>query len=342
MEVFFVSTRAPANLIRVATMVFSALTTASVANTVMALECVATPPVLSNTSLSGLADFWFGSPDFRYAILLATNSRVSDPRFSYINDSNNLPTGSATAPNHVCIPGIDEAERLKLRFDGYLDAIHDMALAEPSEVVNTLNPVPSTGPVTVVSWVREDQLKAYPTKVGAPVTAKADMWVTLAPYLQEFCQQFTATVSTNPDRTVLRLEQRLGLPPAAGKTHFVELEIETPADNTSLFRPCGDPNVTTTSCALGGPSTCSLADDICHARADFFVNQYYSAFGTARPVEYPWTSLGYTFDWAYKPVGLGGRFDFVRVGESEYVVPEGVNMRLVSIQSTEEYCGLLK
>lgn len=305
-----------------------------------ATDCAAAPKVLEKTRLGGLAEFWYGSPDFRFAILLATNSRVSDPRFSYISNPNHLPRGTAATPNHVCIPGINEAERLKLRFDRYLEAIHDMALAEPSEVVNTLNPAPKTGPVTVVSWIRGDQLKNFPTEAGAPMTATGAMWVTLAPHLLEFCEDFRRNVSANPERIVLRLEQRLGLPPAASKTHFVEMEIATPADRVSLFRPCGDPDVTTTSCTLGGPTQCIADDNICHQRADFFINQYYTAFGTARPVEYPWTSLGYTFDWAYKPVGLGGRFDFVQVGESEYVVPPGTTMKLVGIKSTEEYCGL--
>lgn len=307
---------------------------------VLAAECIATPKLLEKTRLDGLSEFWFGSPDFRFAILLATNSRVSDPRFTYISNPNHLPASTAKSPSHVCIPGIDEAERLKHRFDQYLEAVHDMALAEPSEAVDTLNPVPESGAVTVVSWVRSDQLKNFPSEPGSPVTTTDAMWVTLAPNLQEFCRDFSATVSANPNRVILRLEQRLGLPPAASKTHFIEMEIATPADGISLFRPCGNPDVTTTSCTPGGPVKCDLDDTNCHRHADFFVNQYYSSYGTARPVEYPWTSLGYTFDWAHKPAGLGSRFDFVQVGESEYVVPPGTTLKLVSITPTGRYCGL--
>ena len=80
-----------------------------------AADYIATPPVLDKTRLGSLAEFWFGSPDFRFAILLATNSRVSDPRFEYIANPNQLPKGPAKTPNHVCIPGLHEAERLKLR-----------------------------------------------------------------------------------------------------------------------------------------------------------------------------------------------------------------------------------
>ena len=109
-------------------------------------DCVETPEVLAETRLGGLAEFWFGSPSYRYAILLATNARVSDKRFAFITDPNALPTGTDDKPNHVCIPKIYEAESLKLRFEGYLQAVHDMALAEPVEVVNTLDPCPRRDP----------------------------------------------------------------------------------------------------------------------------------------------------------------------------------------------------
>lgn len=165
-------------------------------------------------------------------------------------------------------------------------------------------------------------------------------WVTLAPHVQEFCKDFVANYSGNPDQLNLRLEQRLGLAPASSKTHFIELKINIPTDGKSLFRPCGDTNVTTTSCALQAPTSCNVNDNICHQNADFFYQQYYSSYGSARPVEFPWTSLGYTFDWAYKDAGLGGRFDFIQVGESEYVVPLNTETEVVSKVTTAEYCGL--
>ncbi|MFT5136140.1 MAG: hypothetical protein ACI9XU_000148 [Arenicella sp.] len=308
-------------------------------------HCESTPEVLTHTTLSGLANFWFGSPDFQFAILTATNARSADPMsmFAFISNPHQLSTLKEGKPNHVCIPEVAEAERLKLRFDSYLAAVHDMALAEPSEMVDNLDPVPASGPVTVVSWVRADQAKkSFSGQPGSTYTTKDNMWVTLAPHVQKFCREFAATHSENPDRVTLRLEQRLGLGPASSKTHFIELAIATPRDRKSLFRPCGDTNVMTTSCTLGGPSSCGADDKTCHQQSDFFYQQYYSSYGSARPVEYPWTSLGYTFDWEYKEAGLGGRFDFVQIGESEYVVPAHTKMELVSKQTTAEYCGLVK
>ena len=48
------------------------------------LPCRSVPPVLEATSLSDLSDLWFGSTDYRFAIMLATNSRTSDSPSSRI------------------------------------------------------------------------------------------------------------------------------------------------------------------------------------------------------------------------------------------------------------------
>ena len=303
-------------------------------------ECAQTPEVLSETSLRGQADYWFGSPEFRFAIMTATNARAADPRFAFISDPHNLPTGTTESPNHICIPRIAEAERLKLRFDRYLQAVHDMTLAEPSEEVDTLDPVPATGPVTVVSWVRSDQVKHFPS-AGSMGNAKGAMWVTLAPHLKEFCQAYAKNNTKNIDQISLRLEQRLGLAPASSKTHFVELEIAKPHEGNSIFRPCGNPNISTTSCAVGGPALCDADKGAnCEALSKFFYEQFYNSYGRETPTEFPWTSLGYTFDWAPDEVGLGGVFDYVQVGESEYVVNSGAEFKVQSVQTTAEYCGL--
>lgn len=300
-------------------------------------DCRSIPKVKPQTSLTELSSSWFGNNSYRFAIMLATNARVSESRFSFIGDPNNLPKGTASAPNHVCIPTQAEADNLRRAFDIYLDAVHDMALAEPSEIVSTLDPVPAGGPVQFVSWIRQDQANRLPA-VGSNYTTTGATWVTLTPKLQEFCTDYVANHSDDPEAVTHRIEQRLGLPPKASKTHFATFEIATPADGVSVFRPCGDTEVTDTTCKLGPHNKCDDKDTICHKRRDFFFEQYYNSYGTARPVEYPWTSLGYTFDWARGPVGAGGRSDFVKVGESEYVVPAKVTMKLVSVSPTMDYC----
>ena len=123
----------------------------------------------------------------------------------------------------------------------------------------------------------------------------------------------------------------------------MRLKINQPRDGKSLFRPCGDPSVITTYCDVGGPKQCDAKQAAnCAALTQFFYQQYYSSYGAQTPTEFPWTSLGYTFDWAFKDAGLGGSFDFVQIGESEYVIPTGTLAEVVGVETTEQYCGLAK
>ena len=109
-------------------------------------------------------------------------------------------------------------------------------------------------------------------------------------------------------RTNFRTDATSALPSTASlrmRTLFPYDPIDT--DDTEQ----SDTEVTDTSCELGAHPPCIVGDALCHARRDFFFEQYYNSYGTARPVMYPWTSLGYTFDWAPGTVGLGGKVGFV-------------------------------
>ncbi|MEM0987453.1 MAG: hypothetical protein AAGK00_01135 [Pseudomonadota bacterium] len=305
-----------------------------------AAACQATPAVKDQTTLRELSSIWFGDPSFRFAILLATNARAADPRFGYLANPNQLVSytsdGTRKGPRAVCIPALDEALRLRNRFARYMEAVNDMALAEPSEIVSTLDPVPADGPIRVVSWVRADQAAALPAAGGTHTTGGAT-WVTLDPHVRDFCTAYTTAHSDDPTAVTLRLEQRLGLPPAASKTHFVTFELAR-VDQSSIFRPCADTETSDQACTLGPPKACADGDAICTARRDFFFQQYYGSYGGQRPVEYPWTSLGYTFDWAPAAPGLGSGIGFVTVGESEYVIPGGVDLTVVAIEPTMAFC----
>lgn len=65
----------------------------------------------------------------------------------------------------------------------------------------------------------------------------------------------------------------------------------------------------------------------------WFLNTYYNRFALPNP--YPWTSLGYTFDWATE----SGSSDFVQFGESEFVIPPNVDLQFVSATDTATYCA---
>ncbi len=148
------------------------------------------------------------------------------------------------------------------------------------------------------------------------------IWVTLVPELQEFCQRLNLSTA----EMTLRLEQLIGLPPNSGKTHIVEMWVD-PGD---LFRPTPDPEITDQVAELDFPRSDRFLTVAPRYRSWFLERigtVYRMQEESARP--YPWTRLGYTYDWS----GEG------EIGLSEFVVRKRASVRIEAITTTEEYCG---
>lgn len=204
----------------------------------------------------------------------------------------------------------------------YRAAVDDAREAEASEVVR-LRPLRTDA--RDVRWrrLRGGERHALvvtltpeaPASEGENVTLDGDTWVTLAPELQEFCRGLGLT---GPD-LVLRMEQYLGLPAHSGRGTVVGLWVSP----TDVFRPCPDPEVDDTRCGVDEPGAMSAE----HRR--WYRRQMAAAYeGEPR---YPWTRLGYTYDW-----GSSGS----PVGASEYVVRAGAEVQVASVQSPDAFCGV--
>ncbi len=311
-------------------------------------ECREVVAIYPGTTLARLADTYFGDVEYRYSILLATNARVGQG-FGFIGNPNDLPEGGK-----LCIPVFAEAEVEKNRFVTYVQAVREMALPYPSEVSQKLDPIDPQKPATVVSWVRRDQVQGWLERIGQTVAVGNQTWVTQAPHLQDFCRDYVAQRGPDPKSLTLRLEQRLGLAPNSAKTHFIEFEVETPGNPGQIFRPCVDSDVTTTTCEFKRLPNCDTLQvkDVygliveatdgdkaaCRRHNTFFLTQYYTSYGLSLPTEFPWTSLGYTFDWAHQPIGLSNDPGFIQFGESEYVMPATARVTVKSVTPTSEYC----
>src|SRR5581483_6857750 len=103
------------------------------------------------------------------------------------------------------------------------------------------------------------------------------------------------------DQLDLRLKQRLGLPPDAAYDTFVEFTVAAD-DAKKIFRPCGDWDPSTSTCnAVKGSDVWNSNSGIQPEALDWLVKNHYSSYATDHP--YPWTALGYTFDWARKDDG---------------------------------------
>lgn len=217
----------------------------------------------------------------------------------------------------------------------YQLAVDDARNADPSEIVKTLRSVTTDDPgliwqgkpgesaVLVSSWIGHS---GWDDSAGQEIETRGPVWVTLAPEIQRFCQRYRRWHS--PERLVLRLEQLLGLPPNDGKTRFAELWVPI----EKLYRPCPDPEITDQECSLEYPQAANYLT-IAEAYRTWF-EENYTTYETDPP--YPWTRLGYTYDWAkvHRPKAKAGR----EVGLSELVIPGGETVTVRAVVSTEEYC----
>ena len=189
----------------------------------------------------------------------------------------------------------------------YEQAIRDAAVYS-SQVAVRLTPVTSD-PATVVAWTHAD------LKPG-PATLTGDFWVTLVPQVAERCSRFER------DKLALRLQELLGLKPGAedGATRkFVVLKVR----DADLFRPCTDPDPKTAGpCTQLLPSCAS--GEYCKWIADHLLSSYQVPDG------FPWTHLGYTFDW--NPATP-------RFGPSEYVIRGGSDVEVLEVVPTADYCA---
>ena len=206
----------------------------------------------------------------------------------------------------------------------YHSAIVDAQIAEPSEISNTLVAIlPSNDKLVwknrddaqnamllVVTWTNYN---GYDDKIGQSLQLSKEVWVTTAPEIKNFCKKLNGNRS-------LRLEQLLGLPPKAGKTKFVEMWVK-PGD---LFRPSADPEISDCEAETEFRKSSKyvmVSDDYVKWFNELKM-QSYSANG------YPWTRLGYTYDW-----GNNHR----HIGLSEFVIMPGATVEINAISSTMDY-----
>lgn len=278
-------------------------------------------------TLSGIALREYGDAQAWRLIQDATNAKAAaDTGFAAIADPAWLMPGQQL---WLADPGLRAVElRGQALADRYRASIDDAIVVEPGEVVSTLIPVVDGNPrltwdgpasqrrVLMVAWTG---FGGYRDSVGRAFGLGGhDLWVTTAGEVRDFCGAFAA-YNPSADLT-LRLEQRLGLP-ASGRgpssRYFVELWVN-PAD---LFRPTPDPEITDATAELDYPPLAPAE----HRR---WFQAWRDEAYTVAP-GFPWTRLGYTYDWG-SPTSV--------VGFSEYVVRGDATVFPATAYATEDYC----
>jgi hypothetical protein len=176
----------------------------------------------------------------------------------------------------------------------------------------------------VVNWAPEDEL-FHQGNEGGPLTpgdvfrTNKDVWVTVVPQLRTVCRKIQPECSGSA--LDIRLKQLLGLPPYdhfLRKTQFVEFWV-SPSD---LFRPCPDPAIIDSVCNLKPPTNVE-GDRRNHKQ--WFDDQGERSY---RLLGYPWTQLGYTYDWG-NPRS--------EIGLSEFVIEEGATVEVAKVRTTDRY-----
>ncbi|WP_424355044.1 hypothetical protein [Methanobacterium sp. MBAC-LM] len=202
----------------------------------------------------------------------------------------------------------------------YTNAIDDAMITDDNEISSNLTPITENNSnltwqgngsdkrVLVVLWTTHKS--SYP--VGGNVTTYwGETWVTVVPEIKNFFKSH----SISEQYLQLRVAQLLGLPPDSKDDYFVEVWVN-PKD---LFRPTPDNEINDTTAQLDFPSSVNLTYE------KWFDENIISSYF---PKEYPWTRLGYTYDWGNSNS---------HVGLSEFVIKNNSNIAVKSVQTTKEY-----
>ena len=145
-------------------------------------------------------------------------------------------------------------------------------------------------------------------------TGSYNIWVTTAPELRERIKL------ESPKDTNLRLLQLLGLPPTSTYSYFVEFWVR-PVD---LFRPCPDKEIWDGNCDLCFPE--GTSQEHINWINENRISRYYQC---DLYNQYPWSQLGYTYDWNPKNKS--------HVGLSEFIIGTGKTIYVNRIVTTSEY-----
>ncbi|WP_110056399.1 hypothetical protein [Chitinophaga sp. S165] len=191
-------------------------------------------------------------------------------------------------------------------------SIRDAMVDNSSESIDTLWPVAPSNPnvqwktINGQTYVLMATFMKYPGSFPAGdsiTTTWGDSWF----FIPSQMQRKLGPVFTATSDTIQRISQLLGLPPknSQSNTHIAQVWVHA----ERLFRPAGDTAITTTTTGA------TLVNTVPPEYRAWFNNNiiysYYRPLNSPTDYYYPWTRLGYTYDWA-----PGAN----RVGLSEYVL----------------------
>ncbi|MDQ7830395.1 MAG: hypothetical protein RDU30_01555 [Desulfovibrionaceae bacterium] len=187
---------------------------------------------------------------------------------------------------------------------------------------------PGASRVLVLCWTNGQYYRPY---IGKDYTLDVfrNLWVTAVPQLSGWLSAHSAEVS------VSRVEELLGLPQQYGQTDFVEMWVN-PQD---LYRPSADPEITDHEAELelrANPlipysTTVTITErvngvPVAYSYPDWYTTRRDTIYTATPP--FPWTALGYTYDYGNPAT---------TVGLSEFVIRGGSTVTVKSVTPNAEY-----
>ena len=145
---------------------------------------------------------------------------------------------------------------------------------------------------------------------------RCNLWATIPSELKKFGKKY---VSDHPKTTfetlTLRMKQLLGLPFQVDYNYFIEFWVK-PED---LFRPCFDPDIAST------PKI------VCKSHQEWIeeTKRIYHCEVMGQKLGYPWTQLGYTYDWSSESEN--------NVGLTEFCVRHHSTIYIEKVSLTTQY-----
>lgn len=205
----------------------------------------------------------------------------------------------------------------------YAAAVADATTAEEHEICRTLPAITTTGDDERLEWVSDegkqlllvasvmtaDDARTWHTDrnfyLGTEQGNTSMPWVTLPHDLRDHVANFHCADSL---QLQMRMLQLLGLPPDYDGSHIVFFY----ADREGIFRPTPDREIDDCEASLNFPP------DTPQEYRTWF--EGYAQFAYKSSTPYPWTRLGYTYDWSVDNKS--------HIGPGEFVVNTGSLVRV--------------
>jgi len=182
--------------------------------------------------------------------------------------------------------------------------------ADNTNLIWRTNPNTGVREVLVASYMKVADATNY-YHVGQTSSFQfAEVWVTLVPEMKNFCRNYAGT------NIYLRLKQLMGLP-ATGIYGLHDTIVEFYVDPQYLLRPSRDPEITDQEAEVSFRTNALYAAAVSTNYTTWFQSTIVSRnYGMTDGVwkAWPWTQLGYTYDWLKTGNNIKGLSEFVVPG----------------------------